>query len=185
MSIYRGDLLVGVWPWAELWRHDREADKWHSMGRMFTHPELTDKRVHPYEAEAKRHKLVTNHWGQRITGMVPLGDALMLSTSSKGTYEWQDKYTFLTDKQRREYGAVIQLKMPGNLAAQIRWTGKPVRLEFLIDDKRMTIRQDGRDLVSAKMTAIPLEHLRNLKMKWGQGVFGPLNGRLLLQQLGD
>jgi hypothetical protein len=120
MAIYRGDLFVGVWPWAEVWRYNRDEDRWHSLGRMFTHPQVTDKNTHPYEAEADRFKLVTNHWGQRVTGMVPHGNGLVLSTSSKGTSPWFDKYDFLTEKQRREYGAVIRLTMPGNLSAQIK-----------------------------------------------------------------
>ena len=119
LSIYRGDLLAGVWPWAELWRYDRDASRWHSMGRMFTHPEISDATVHPYEAEAKKHGLVTNHWGQRVTGLVPLDDSVFISTSAKGTARWEDRYKFLTDAQRREYGAVHRLRMPGNLATQI------------------------------------------------------------------
>ena len=85
MAVYGGDLMVGVWPWAELWRYQHETDSWHTMGRMFSHPELTAQQTHPYEQDADRLKLVTNHWGRRITGMVALGQDLVLSTSSKGT----------------------------------------------------------------------------------------------------
>ena len=62
-------MFTGVWSWAELWRYDHDGDHWSSMGRAFTHPELTDKQVHPYQEHADRFKLVSNHWGQRITGM--------------------------------------------------------------------------------------------------------------------
>jgi len=150
MAIYRGDLIVGVWPWAEVWRYNLDEKQWHSMGRLFTHPELTDKQTHPYEAEAKRFRLVANHWGQRVTGMVPLGSSLMLSTSSKGTYQWFDKYDFLTEPQRREYGAVIQMEMPGNLATQVKWQDRAVKLDFVIEKNQMIIRQDGEILASAK-----------------------------------
>jgi len=182
LSIYRGDLLVGVWPWAELWRYNHQAKKWHSMGRMFTHPEVTDKRVHPYEAAANKYGLVTNHWGQRVTGMVPFGDSLMLSTSSKGTSRWYDKYDFLTEGQRREYGAVLQLKMPGNLAAQIEWKDRPSRFEFILTRDKMIIRQDGQQLASTPLQLTDqgeknaLEHIHTT---WGQGVFGQFNGKSL------
>ena len=179
LAIYGGELFVGVWPWAELWRYDRDGENWHSMGRMFSHPEITDKMVHPYEPEAKRHRLVTNHWGQRITGMVPLGDSLMLSTSSKGTYRWYDKYKFLTEKQRREYGAVLRLKMPGNLATQIKWKDKPTRFEFVVEKNRIVVRQDGVELASSKISSSQQARLKSGKVTWGRGVFGPLNGRLL------
>jgi hypothetical protein len=178
MAIYRGDLFVGVWPWAEVWRYNRDEDRWHALGRMFTHPQTTDKAIHPYEAEANRFSLVTNHWGQRVTGMVPHGDSLMLSTSSKGTYQWFDKYDFLTEKQRREYGAVIKLTMPGNLSAQIKWKNRPTRLNFVIEKTRMIIRQDGEDLAHSEIPFDTVLDLQKPTVQWGQGVFGPLNGRI-------
>lgn len=178
MGVYRGDLMVGVWPWAELWRRDRDAEKWISMGRMFTHPEVSDKTVHPYEAEATRFDLVLNHWGQRITSMVPRGDSLMLATSSKGTYEWFDKYDFLTDKQRREYGAVLRLKMPGNLAAQVKWTDGPTKLDFVVTSDRMIVRQDGQQLAAVTFTGMDRDRTRDVAVKWGDGVFGSFSGKI-------
>jgi hypothetical protein len=182
MAIYRGDLLVGVWPWAELWRYERDAKKWRSMGRAFTHPEASDKTTHPYEAEADRFQLVTNHWGQRITGMVPRGDTLMLSTSSKGTYEWFDKYDSLTEEQRREYGAVLELKMPGNLAAQIKWKDRPTKLEFVVQRNRLVIRQDGQELAAAALRLPEIKTLSELNVNWGEGPFGAFSGSIQEKQ---
>jgi len=179
LAIYRGDLFVGVWPWAEVWRYDRDRDRWHSLGRAFTHPPITDKRTHPYENEARKHGLVTNHWGQRVTGMVPLGDALMLSTSSKGTSEWFDKYDFLSDRQRREYGAVIRTRMPGNLAAQIKWQDRPLKLEFVVEQRRMVVRQEGDEIAHAEISFDLPRGLQQSTLRWGQGVYGPLNGTIL------
>jgi hypothetical protein len=179
LSIYRGDLLAGVWPWAELWRYERGAKQWHTMGRMFSHPELTDEQTHPYEAEASELKLVTNHWGQRITSMVPQGDAVYLSTSSKGTSPWSDRYNFLNDEQRREYGAVLRLRMPGNLATQMQWKDSPTRFEFQLSDGRMNIRQDGKLLASSTLPKDFVVDLSNITVNRSQGVFGPLNGKLL------
>lgn len=179
LSIYRGDLLAGVWPWAELWRYKRNASQWQFMDRMFTHPKITDKQIHPYEAEAKRFRLVVNHWGQRITGMIPHGDALFLSTSSKGTSAWDEKYDFLSDKQRREYGAVLRLRMPGNLTAQIQWKDGPTRLEFEIQGDRLTIRQDGKEIAEAMLPDDFAVDLSQIKVNWSQGVFGPLAGNFL------
>ncbi len=179
LAIYRGDLFVGVWPWAEVWRFNRAQGRWHSLGRAFTHPETTDDQTHPYEAESERFGLVANHWGQRVTGMVPLRDSLMLSTSTKGTSEWLDKYDFLTDSQRREYGAVLRLKMPGNLAAQIRWSDGPTKLEFVVEQMRLVIRQDGKPLAETQLSFDTTPSLQDARAVWGEGAFGNLNGRLV------
>ena len=178
-AIYRGEMFTGVWPWAELWRYNHDVNKWTSMGRAFTHPELTDKQVHPYEQHTDRFKIVGNHWGQRITGMIPIGDAMFLSTSAKGTYEWYDKYDFLTDKQRREYGAVLKLTMPGNLAASITWTDRPLVMEFVVEEDRMVIRQDGRQIGSTRLARGGGRDFSKATSKWGRGIFGPLSGRLV------
>jgi len=182
LGIYRGDLFVGVWPWAELWRYDHGEAKWHSIGRMFTHPNITDKRVHPYEAAAEKYGLVTNHWGQRVTGMVPLGDAMLLSTSSKGTGRWEDQYDFLTEQQRREYGAVLRLKMPGNLSAPITWTGKPTKFEFIFTDRAMIMRQDGHQMAAAPFQPPKDAPWDRLDTTWGHGVFGRFSGELLSKE---
>jgi hypothetical protein len=186
LSIYRGELFAGVWPWAEVWRFDREADRWHSMGRLFTHPALTDQAQHPYEPESVRHGLVLNQFGQRVTSMVTIGDSLLLSTSAKGNIAWDPKYAdFLTEEQRREYGAVLQMKLPGNLAAPIQWKDGPTQFEFLLFADRMVIRQDGRELAATSLDPGflrgPLASLRSCprKIDWGHGIFGPLQGRLL------
>lgn len=179
LSIYRGDLLAGVWPWAELWRRDRDANEWQSLGRMFSHPHTTAEFQHPYEIEARQQGLVANHWGQRITGMIPQGDSLLLSTSSKGTAEWKDEYTFLTDEQRREYGAVLRLRMPGHLATQIQWQDRPIRLDFTVRPEELVIHQDGRQLASASLPEDFRVDTSELSVQWKQGTFGPLRGEFL------
>lgn len=179
LGIYRGDLIAGVWPWAELWRRDRDAKKWQFGSRMFTHPELTAERTHPYEAEADRFGLVRNHWGQRVTSLVPHQDSLFLATSSKGTYEWDDRYDFLTDGQRREYGAVLRLRRPGNLAVQPVWKSGPTKLEFEFDGSRLAVTQDGRQLGTTEVGDEFAVEMSDASVNWAQGVFGPLNGTLV------
>ncbi|REJ72506.1 MAG: hypothetical protein DWQ34_28700 [Planctomycetota bacterium] len=176
LSIYRGELFAGVWPWAEVWRYDRDVEQWHSLGRMFTHPEITDETVHPYEAEAERFNLVLNHWGQRATSMVPLGDALYIGTSTKGTSEWDERYDFLTEDQRREYGSVLRLTMPGNLAAQIEWKDGPIQLDFIARADGLEIQQDGRTLARSNFNETVELATDDLTLNWGDGIFGPLRG---------
>lgn len=179
LSIYRGDLFVGVWPWAEIWRYDADAKKWHSHGRGFTHPKIAARPIHPYEPEAKQLGLVANHWGQRITGMIPIGDSLYLSTSSKGTSVWKTSYKFLTETQRREYGAVLKLTLPGNLAATMRWKNGPTELRFVVFPDRLEIRQDGKRIGSTRFKPTNAARFKNLKTTWSRGVFGRFSGKLL------
>ncbi len=63
--VFGGEVLVGVWPWGELWRYAPDAKKWVFMQRMFNHPELSDAIVHPYDIE-NRGNAVTNLWGQQF-----------------------------------------------------------------------------------------------------------------------
>ena len=179
-AIYRGELLVGVWPWAELWRRDPDAKDWLFMRRMFTHPTLHAVPVHPYEAEAKAGGLVVNDLGQRLTAMVPFRDALILGTSSKGGAAVLEAkgLEFLTPSQRQEYGAMYRLKMPGNLAAMITWRDGPTKLRFRVQSGRMSIHQDGRELATTTLDPELVPDLSVAEIQWGKGVFGPCLGAI-------
>eukprot|EP00913_Durusdinium_trenchii_P023356 g21934.t1 len=159
-TIYRGELIVGVWPWAEIWRLDSLTNRWVSMGRMFSQPELTRKTVHPYEAQAKKAQMVTNNLGQRVTALIPHEDSLLVGTSSKGGHAWSAKNRdILPDDAREEFGAIYRLTMPGNLAANIQWTEKPTTLRFLATGGRMSIQQDGREIGTTPISAALVEQL--------------------------
>ena len=115
--------------------------------------------------------------------MIPHGDSLLLSISSKGTVPWKAEYDFLTEEQRREYGAVLRLRMPGNLAAPIEWQDRSVRFEFSFRPGELTIRQDGKPLATAALPEDFSADLRGLTVHWGKGVFGPLRGTLVRRRL--
>lgn len=185
LAIYGGDLYAGVWPWAELWRTEETNPSmaWLYLGRVFSHPETTSVTVHPYEAEALRNGVVLNHWGQRLCSMVPLGDSLYLSTSSKGTSEWKDEYGFLTDDQRREYGAVYRLRTAGNLATRIHWPAGPTRFEFVVSANSIRILQDGE--VLAETTFDGTHNLDDFEVTWGNGAHGPFRATLVEHEVGD
>ena len=153
--IYRGDLFVGVWPWGEVWRYDADAKQWLSLGRMFSLPEVTDKVVHPFEQEihdyntANNAKIVHNNWGQRVTSMAPLGADLMLSTSAKAPWPRETRFAFLTDEVYAQYGRVIRVNMPGNVSAPLAWRNGPTELQFIVENDRLRILQDGVEKASA------------------------------------
>ena len=178
LSVCRGDLMAGVWPWAELWRRDENHGTWISMGRLFSHPQVTDRFQHPYETEARRQGRVLNHWGQRVTGMIACQDALYLSTSAKGTGDPLDAIDFLPDDLRKEYGAVFRLKLPGHLAASIRWPRGPVPFRFVLADGCMAVYQQNRLLAETKLPEGFDVDLSGTRLAAGSGCFGPFQGTL-------
>jgi hypothetical protein len=181
--IYGGDLYVGVWPWSELWRYDEHADKWTFIQRMFTTPPLTDAVNHPYEQEIydyieqTGHKMVHNNWGQRLTGLVPMGDAMYASTSAKAPWKRETRLDFLTEEIFNEYGRVHRIIKPGVISARIAWTDAPTTLTFTVRDGKMTITQDNATIAETAVDA-PLIDAASGKATWANGVFGPFTGKM-------
>lgn len=182
--IYGGELYVGVWPWAELWRYDPEALRWNFLGRLFTRPPLTDQVNHPYEKEindfnvAHATKIVYNEWGQRVASLVPMGDSLIVSTSAKGPWKRDARRGFLTDEVFQEYGQMVRFKKPGNLAATLAWKEGPTQLEFVLTADQMRIFQDGELLASTDLNPDLTTDFRPAEVVWGYGVFGSFQGTL-------
>ncbi len=182
-TIYGGDLFVGVWPWAEVWRYNQDAGEWLFVQRMFTHPPITDETTHPYEKECVALEIVSNWWGQRATSLVPAGDSLYISTSTKGPSDWNPKCEFVGGDKWKDYGSVYRLKTPGNLSAAVQWQDGPMELGFVIKGDKMRITQDGKTLALAEMgaelAAAIAEAGGPADVKWGSGVFGPFAGAAL------
>jgi hypothetical protein len=178
--IYGGDLFVGVWPWAEVWRYNPDSRRWAFMSRMFKHPVLSDKITHPYEVENKDHP-VQNLWGQRVTSLVPNGADLFISTSSKGVDKWlPEKFPFLAPEKWKSYGKVYRATMPGHLAAPAKWTDGLTTIEFIIRGTEITIQQDGKRLATTTLTGSLADQLGKVKglgnVKWGDGIYGRFGG---------
>jgi len=179
LTIYGGDIYVGVWPWGEVWRRSEIDGQWQFMGRTFTHPQPTTQTVHPYERETKALEAIWNRWGQRVTGLVPIGDSLYIATSSKGGNAYEPKFTFLADGQWKEYGALYRYRRPGQLCAPIEWKDAPTTLEFVCSAGRMSILQDGQPIGSSELKIQPDKARKVQKVIWAKGIFGPLRGNLL------
>lgn len=178
--IYGGDVFVGVWPWGELWRYNPDSDSWNFARRMFDHPQLSDRTVHPYDEENKGGE-VGNQWGQRVTGLVTSGPDLLVSTSAKWPCEWNaEKFPFLDADRWQAYGTVYRLTMPGHLSAPIRWTDGPTTLHFTIRGTAISIAQDGEQLAATPLTGSLAEQISSgialEKATWGDGIYGPFRG---------
>ncbi|NLF17163.1 MAG: hypothetical protein GX595_07885 [Lentisphaerae bacterium] len=185
LALYRGDLYATVWPWAEVWRYDRHADRWTPMERLFTQPPLTAAVGHPYEAEivaynqANGTKHVMNDWGQRANSLVSVGDALYVGTSNKGGTPRPEGYTFITDAALAEYGLVHRFRWPGQITGQVRWTGAPTTFEVVVAEGRLRLLQDGRELSAAAVEPSLSAGLAGATVTWGRGMYGPLAGTIL------
>lgn len=179
--IWGGDLLVGVWPWAELWRYSPDSGRWYSMGRMFTGPEVHADPGHPWEAECRERDLVLNQWGQRLTSLVPFRDTLMASTSAKWPISPDERPDFIPEDILEQYGSVLSIRMPGCLSAPIHWTLAPTEFEFIVTADRMIIRQNGLELAAAALDDNMAQALAESgglgEVTWGEGVFGPWGGK--------
>lgn len=176
-AIYGGDLMVGVWPWGEVWRYNTDRRQWIFVRRMFTHPELSSDITHPYDVE-NRENSPQNMWGQRVTSLIPSGTDLFIATSAKSPYEWKPgKYSFLAPDKWKSYGKVYRATMPGHLSVSTKWTDGPTKLEFSIREREMSIRQDGALSASCPLTgslADKADKLATLKdAKLGSGIYGP------------
>ncbi len=173
LGVYGGRMYVGVWPWAELWRVDSQLKDWQFITRGFTHPALTAQQAHPYEDEAVKQNLVRNHWGQRITSLVPHGNALYLATSSKGPDHWKADRDFLPREKADEYGSLLKLTLPGTVTVPVAWNTKPIQLRFYVLPDRIEIRDKDVTLGSAKISREMYETVLNTTPRVGTGVFGP------------
>ena len=178
--IYGGEVLVGVWPWGELWRYSPDVQRWRLMQRMFDHPAPSNAIVHPYDIENVNHP-VRNQWGQRVTSLVTSGDSLFVSTSAKDPCEWNpDQNPFLAPDKWKSYGSVYRLNMPGHLGASITWTNGPTKLDFTIRGDELSIAQGGKRLANTRVAGPLGEKLCRLSklkpVQWGNGLYGQFSG---------
>ena len=180
-AIYGGELYVGVWPWAEVWRYDRS--EWRLAKRVFTHPEITAATTHPYEKETAALGEVLNRWGQRISGLVPFGDALFIATSAKGTSPYEPRFSFLDGDKWKEYGAVYRLRRPGNLTVATGWRESATRFEIIVSDASITVLQDGEQIGSTDLPDGFADGLALGAVEWGKGIYGPLRGRIVSSEM--
>ena len=184
LTIYRGELFVGIWPWGEVWQmaakpgesQDWEED-WHFIGRLFSHPEMLPSVTAPYEAELSAlGEAVNNLWGQRVTSLIPHRDGLLASTSNKNGTPMKEDLAFLAEDRWKEYGAVHRLHLPGHVSIPIEWKDGPTEFMLVILPDRFAVRQDGRLLAVVPLLAEEMEGFAAQGVDWGTGVFGLFGG---------
>jgi len=181
--LFGGNVYVGVWPWAELWRYDHRGAQWHFVHRLFEHPPIMDEMNHPWEDRILRYnetheeELVWNNWGNRITGLVPMGDSLFISTSAKGCQQRDMRMEFLHDDEIwNEYRTVHRMRKPGCAAGPVAWKEGETTLEFIVDSDRIAIAQDGTEIASAPADPKVVANVETAQIEWGKGMYGRFAG---------
>ena len=181
--LFGGNVYVGVWPWAELWRYDHRGAQWHFVHRMFEYPPIMDEMNHPWEDRILRYnetheeELVWNDWGNRITGLAPMGDSLFISTSAKGCQQRDMRMEFLHDDEIwNEYRTVHRMRKPGCAAGPVAWKEGETTLEFIADSDRIAIAQDGTEIASAPADPKVVANVETAQIEWGKGMYGPFAG---------
>lgn len=178
LTLYRGELFAGIWPWGEVWRLPAPNAAWEFHGRLFTHPEMVPAVTAPYEAELTALEVpVNNLWGQRVTSLIPMGDMLLASTANKNGAPMEPRLEFLAEDERwREYGAVHHLHLPGHLSASMRWTGQLSEFLLEITPAAMRVYQDGVLLGETPLEAAAMAGFQPDSVRVGAGVFGRFSG---------
>lgn len=184
LTIYGGDLYVGVWPWGEIWKLDSNTEKWDMVYRAFRSPAMAPDFPHPYQRECMDAGIVSNAWGQRITSFVPLNDAMFIATSSKRIANNAHKMPFLSNDKWKEYGQIHQYRVPGTVTAQIKWKDELTRIEVKMDSQTLSVVQDGEILSKVKRPQF-VQGDSNLSITWGSGLYGTFRGTLLEKRFTD
>ncbi|MBM3957129.1 MAG: hypothetical protein FJ313_03665, partial [Gemmatimonadetes bacterium] len=115
---------------------------------------------------------------QRICGLAPWRDSLIVATSAKGPMERDPSLTFLTDEVHEQYGRLWRYTLPGHLSAPIRYVPRPTRIRCELRPDRLRVLQDGALRGEATFDPKLLEGLKPAAITWGQGLHGPTTCRL-------
>lgn len=170
ISVFAGELYVGVWPWGELWKLNRFSTKWELVERLFTDPAPSDEEA-PFYNKLHNSKPPQDSWGQRITSILPFENSLYVSTANKTKHQEEFlKAPFLTSTILSQYGAVHRFSGPIQLSCEV--TDKErLDLNFEIKGSLLTIKQDGQTICENTFSSLPFL-LKRGTITEGFGVYG-------------
>jgi hypothetical protein len=167
-ALYKGDLFAGVWPFGEVYRHQRETGQWALLKRFFSAPPIEPDAVEPFREESG-----SNEAGQRISDMIAHGDSLYVATASKSGLAVALPSSVRNQKVGEEYGDVYRLRMSGALSVGLPEDDEvTVRVRLTPDVLEVTLNDES--LSRTRVAAQQLGCIENIAMR--EGTFGALLG---------
>lgn len=175
LAIFRGQVIIGMWPWGELWSGRPEAP-WQLEARVFENPNYSGEEA-PYADRLTKlyPALAFNALGQRVFHFANHAEGLALTTSGKH-HRLRQAYASLDSSERMQYGRVLLLKSPDQLACPISgpW---PQTLTFQSRNGWLRIRGANGVLCERKMEGEPPESTTGQLVPL-KGIWGPASNKI-------
>lgn len=183
LTIYRGDIYAGVWPWGELFKNNNlNSDDWKLVKRVFSEPSIYDPGMAPYQNIIKQNfkdkNVETNTWGQRIIDLAPFNNSLFISTGNNGN-NVTDKNILDLVKNKEEYGAVWELKANSQVSCLFEYKEKTT-LKFVHIGKLISIYQDNNLICKLPLINDYENIFDTTQIINEHGVYGKFNGQVTI-----
>ncbi|MCG6121921.1 MAG: hypothetical protein MEP57_04340 [Microvirga sp.] len=176
LSIWGGEVAVGMWPWGEVWT-GRPGRDWTMAARVFQHPEQPCGAV-PFAKLLEDEGEVYNALGQRIFGFANWANGLAVSTYLKHP-SLSDHLDLLPGVAQEEYGRVLLLERDYEITCDINLESD-MNFRFKIYKEKMSIYSNDEEVCSRPIDPDQLgDSLAQGNMQYGNGVWGKASGALL------
>ena len=172
ISVYRGELYAGLWPWGSVYR--LRGSKWECVFRVIPQVPIRDE-IAPYSTESERAGLVNNHWGQRVNSLVVHDNSLFASSMNKGGDPRGSAFV----NSASAYGSVTRYTLPGSLGTTLR-PGVTYEVEFSISKRFAILTVDGVVVDVCRGDFSAIAELKSIV--WGSGIGGKFRGVIQKQQ---
>lgn len=119
LAIYCGNLYVGYWPWGKMYKYD--GSNWSLVKRLFSAPEKSNSPElvnYPYFYRAEDAESPA-FYGQRISGMIPFRQSLIVSTSNLSSWFKSIETGSISEQLAYEYGLIYTFTQEGCLTAKV------------------------------------------------------------------
>ncbi|WP_142589876.1 hypothetical protein [Pseudorhizobium halotolerans] len=172
MTMYGGDMVLPLFPWGVVHRHDTINNAWHYQ-RLYTAPPI-DMSNGPYIDTFGGN----TDWRQRLpcAGIWKDG-AFTVGSNTPGNLQAPD---YESVPNRDEYGKVWKLVRPHAVSGELSWKTVPTTFTMEISAAGIVTKQDGVTISTvAGFTPSQLEGTDPLTVEFGNGIYGQFPGSIV------